>query len=112
MSGPVWEPGEKTHRDENFPVASHFVSKRHRPVILSFYRFARAADDVADHPELSEREKIELLDRFEETLLGGSDAIEDALPLRAAIAERGLSPRQAQDLLVAFRMDASKRRYA
>ena len=31
-TGPVWDPGEKTHRDENFPVASHLVSKKHRAV--------------------------------------------------------------------------------
>lgn len=111
MTGPVWEPGAKTHHDENFPVASHLISRKHRPAILSFYSFARAADDVADHPSLSEREKIELLDRFEDTLLGKTDAIEDALPLRATIAERGLSPRHGQDLLIAFRMDASKHRY-
>jgi squalene synthase HpnC len=111
-AGPVWEAGEKTHRDENFPVASHLVSKRHRPVILAFYRFARAADDVADHPQLSESEKIRKLDLFEDTLLGKTNEIEDALPLRAAIAERGLSPKHGQDLLVAFRMDASKHRYA
>jgi hydroxysqualene synthase len=111
-TGPVWEAGEKTHKDENFPVASHLVSKKHRPPILAFYRFARGADDVADHPELSEAEKIRTLDQFEETLLGQSDAIAEALPLRAAIAERGLSPKHGQDLLVAFRMDASKQRYA
>ena len=112
MAGPVWEAGEKTHRDENFPVASYLVSKQHRSVILAFYRFARAADDVADHPELSESDKIRKLDQFEETLLGKTDEIEDALPLRAAITERGLSPKHGQDLLVAFRMDASKHRYA
>ena len=111
-AGPVWEAGEKTHRDENFPVASHLVSKKHRPAILAFYRFARAADDVADHPKLSENEKIATLDRFEDTLLGKSDAIEDALPLRAAIAKSRLSPKHGQDLLVAFRMDASRHRYA
>ena len=111
-TGPVWEAGEKTHRDENFPVASHLVSKQHRPPILAFYRFARAADDVADDPQLSESEKIRKLDQFEDTLLGKTDAIDDALPLRAAIAERGLSPKHGQDLLVAFRMDASKQRYA
>jgi hydroxysqualene synthase len=111
-AGPVWEAGEKTHKDENFPVASHLISKKHRPPILAFYRFARAADDVADHPELSEAEKIRTLDAFEETLLGQSDAIADALPLRAALAERGLTPKHGQDLLVAFRMDASKQRYA
>lgn len=111
-AGPVWEAGEKTHRDENFPVASHLVSKQYRPAILAFYQFARAADDVADHPELSESEKIRKLDQFEETLLGKTDEIEDALPLRTAIMERGLSPKHGQDLLVAFRMDASKQRYA
>lgn len=111
-TGPVWDPGEKTHRDENFPVASHLVSKKHRGVILAFYRFARAADDVADDPVLSEGEKIRKLDQFEATLLARNDDIADALPLRTAIAERGLSPKHAQDLLIAFRMDASKHRYA
>ena len=112
-AAPVWEAGEKTHRDENFPVASHLVSKRHRPVILAFYRFARAADDVADHPELSESEKRSVSWISSRTsLLGKNDDIADALPLRAVIAERGLSPKHGQDLLVAFRMDATKRRYA
>jgi hydroxysqualene synthase len=111
-AGPVWEAGEKTHKDENFPVASHLISKEHRPPILAFYRFARAADDVADRPQLSEAEKIGALNQFEETLLGKSDAIVDAIPLRAAIAEHGLTPKHGQDLLAAFRMDASKHRYA
>ena len=109
--GPVWEPGEKTHRDENFPVASHLISKRHRPPILAFYRFVRAADDVADDPALTEAEKIQRLDRFEEALLGRHDEVAEALPLRAVIKERGLAPKHAQDLLTAFRMDASKHRY-
>lgn len=109
---PVWDAGQKTHRDENFPVASKLVSKRHRPVIMSFYRFARAADDVADDPARTEAEKIAALDLFEETLIGKTDAAEDAIPLRDAIALHGLTPRHGQDLLVAFRMDASKKRYA
>ncbi len=111
-TGPVWDPGEKTHRDENFPVASGLVSKKHRAAILAFYRFARAADDVADDPALSEGEKIRKLDAFEDTLLGRNDDIADALPLRTAIAERGLPAKHAQDLLTAFRMDASTHRYA
>ena len=67
---------------------------------------------MADDPALSEGEKIAKLDRFEDTLLGRSDEIADALPLRAAIAERGLPAQHGQDLLTAFRMDASKLRYA
>jgi squalene synthase HpnC len=101
----------KTHRDENFPVASLLIQERHRPTILAFYRFARAADDVADHPRLPVEEKLALLDRLEETLLGQDDGAEDALPLRSALAARGLSPRHAQDLLKAFRQDVTKRRY-
>src|SRR5262249_42081624 len=66
----------------------------------------------ADDPALTEVEKIQRLDRFEEALLGRHDEIAEALPLRAAISERGLSPQHAQDLLTAFRMDASKHRYA
>ena len=42
----------KGHRDENFPVASWLVGTEYRRPILAFYRFARAADDIADHPTL------------------------------------------------------------
>lgn len=101
----------KTHRGENFPVASALIHPRHRETILAFYRFARAADDVADHPSLPEDEKLARLKRLEDTLLGNDDAAADALPLRQALAKRGLAPRHAQDLLTAFRMDVTKRRY-
>ncbi len=102
----------KTHRGENFPVASLLIAPRHRPVILAYYSFARGADDVADSPSLTPDEKLALLDRFEATLTGRSDTIRAALPLRAALAARKLSPRHALDLLRAFRMDALKLRYA
>ena len=60
----------KTEHDENFPVASLLIAPRFRTPILAFYRFARAADDAADHPTLSERDKFTLLDALERTLLG------------------------------------------
>lgn len=101
----------KTHRDENFPVASGLIARRHRGAILAFYRFVRTADDVADHPSLSEPDKLALLDRLEQGLLGASEAEPDATALRHALAERSLSPRHAQDLLTAFRLDVTKRRY-
>lgn len=98
--------------DENFPVASVLIAPRHRPVILAYYRFARAADDIADHATLTEHRKLAFLDRLEATLLGRSDAEPDALPLREALKSCRLSPRHALDLLVAFRQDVTKRRYA
>ncbi|TAL77303.1 MAG: squalene synthase HpnC [Beijerinckiaceae bacterium] len=101
----------KTHRDENFPVASRLIAARHRPAVLAFYRFARAADDIADDPKLTGEQKLAGLDRFEAALTGKIDDIEAARPLRAILAERGLSPRHALDLLHAFRMDAVKNRY-
>jgi hydroxysqualene synthase len=101
----------KMHGDENFPVASQLIQPRHRGVVLAFYRFARAADDVADHAALAPEAKLALLDRLEQTLLGHDDGEPDALPLRAALAERNLDPRHAQDLLTAFRLDVTKLRY-
>jgi squalene synthase HpnC len=101
----------KMHRDENFPVASNLIQRRHRPVVLAFYRFARAADDVADHANLAPGKKLAMLDRMEATLLGRDDAEPDAVPLRGALAERGMSPRHALDLLAAFRLDVTKLRY-
>ena len=41
----------KGHRDENFPVASWLIHPRHRGLILAFYDFVRAADDIADHAD-------------------------------------------------------------
>jgi squalene synthase HpnC len=102
----------KTHRDENFPVASRLVDARHRGPILAFYRFARAADDVADHPTLSSERKLAALDAFGEALCGEGRGEPEAEPLRLALRERGLSPRHALDLLAAFRIDVHKRRYA
>jgi hydroxysqualene synthase len=101
----------KTSKGENFPVASSLIARRYRATILAFYRFARAADDVADHPTLPPQSKVALLDRLEATLLGRSDDDPAALPLRSEIRARGLSPTHALDLLTAFRLDVSKHRY-
>lgn len=101
----------KGSSDENFPVASGLISARHRAPIMAFYRFARAADDVADNPALSEPEKFRLLDGLEATLLGKSDADSDAVPLRRALSDRKLEPDHALDLLAAFRLDVTKSRY-
>ena len=101
----------KGHRDENFPVASRLIHPRHRGIILAFYEFVRIADDIADHASLAAQEKLDLLDRLEAGLLGRHDDIPEAVALRAALHERKLAPRHAQDLLTAFRMDVTKLRY-
>src|SRR3954466_5887342 len=64
----------KGHHDENFPVASWLIAPRHRAPILAFYEFVRVADDIADHPSLPAPEKLALLDRLEDGLLGRGEA--------------------------------------
>jgi hydroxysqualene synthase len=105
-----WRSG-KGHRDENFPVASWIIHPRHRPLILAFYNFVRTADDIADHESLSGDEKLSLLDLLEAELLGDGDSQPEAVNLRRVLAERGMPPRHALDLLTAFRMDVTKLRY-
>ena len=101
----------KTHRDENFPVASVIIHPRHRGIILAFYRFARAADDIADHPSASVEERLALLDDMRRTLLGERDTVPESVSLRAMLAARGLSKEHPLDLLEAFRRDVTKLRY-
>lgn len=112
MTAAIEASSGKTHRDENFPVASWLIHPRHRTAILAFYRFVRAADDVADHGSLMPEAKLALLDRLEATLLGQDDGEPAGVALREALAKRGLPPRHAQDLLTAFRMDVTKLSYA
>jgi squalene synthase HpnC len=102
----------KGHRDENFPVASWLLSEERRGPMLAFYRFVRAADDVADNADLPPETKLSLLDDLDDALTGRGKPAPEAEPLRLALAERGLSPRHALDLLKAFRLDARKNRYA
>src|SRR3982074_1675135 len=101
----------KTHRDENFPVASWIIHPRHRALILAFYNFVRTADDIADHAKLGAPEKLAYLDLLEAELLGKGDSQPEAVNLRRALAERSMAPRHALDVLVAFRMDVTKLRY-
>jgi len=101
----------KGHRDENFPVASRLIHPRHRPPIMAFYEFVRVADDMADHATLKPQQKLDRLDRLEASLLGKDDAQPEGVRLRNVLRERSLTPRHAQDLLTAFRMDVTKLRY-
>jgi hydroxysqualene synthase len=101
----------KTHRDENFPVASWIIHPRHRALILAFYNFVRTADDIADHATLPASDKLAYLDLLEAELLGRGDSQPEAVSLRRALAERSMPPRHALDVLIAFRMDVTKLRY-
>src|SRR2546430_11182888 len=101
----------KTHRDENFPVASWIIHPRHRALILAFYNFVRTADDIADHATLAADEKLRILDLLEAELLGKGDTQPEAVKLRHALAERSMPPRHPLGELVACRLDVTKLGY-
>jgi farnesyl-diphosphate farnesyltransferase len=103
----------KDRGDENFPVGSLLIAPRLRAHVHAFYAFARNADDIADSPTLPADEKVARLDIMEAVLLGRAAAgSPSAARLRTSLAETGTTPHHARDLLVAFRQDATKRRYA
>jgi squalene synthase HpnC len=101
----------KGHTDENFPVASHLIAPAYRAPILAFYRVARLADDVADHPTAAPAEKLARLAEIEASLTGASEASPEAVALRQVLAERHLGWEHILDLLEAFRRDVTKLRY-
>jgi farnesyl-diphosphate farnesyltransferase len=117
-SGPKAAPGVeawsgKDKGDENFPVGSALIEPRLRPHVHAYYSFARNADDIADSPVLTPEDKIARLDAMEAVLMGErSTGSPSASALRASLAVSGVDPIHARELLIAFRQDAVKTRYA
>jgi squalene synthase HpnC len=112
-------PGTRLHDSrtaatENFPVGSRLLPRALRPAVASFYRFARAADDIADNQAIEATAKVALLDAMDRNLTGedtdtSSAAMARAVELRAVCLDRGLSLDNPRHLLVAFRADAANR---
>ena len=72
----------KNHKQENFPVGSWLLSKEIRPQILVFYKFARAADDIADSPKLNPKEKIRRLNLFKAAIKGNKAIVSKVFKLK------------------------------
>jgi hydroxysqualene synthase len=100
----------KGHKDENFPVASWILKREHRAPIMTFYAFARSADDIADHPAASEADKLARLAEMRAGLTG--QGAPEAMALAEAASARGLDLTHAHNLLDAFVQDITQRRYA
>lgn len=99
----------KGRKNENFPVASLLVRSAYRQPIIAFYRFARAADDIADNAHALADTKLSLLSEMRSGLDGRGSP--EAMALREIMLERKLDPVHAHDLLVAFERDVTKNRY-
>ena len=98
---------------ENFPVASLLLPRHLRAPVRAIYRFARAADDIADEGDASAATRLQQL----ADLAGQVDAIERGAlhewpDLAAAVRTHSLPVELLRDLLSAFSQDVTVHRYA
>lgn len=97
---------------ENFPIG-WFLPKRMRKYVYAIYAFARTADDFSDE-EKYQGQRVECLDEYEGLLDRAVDGKPEG-PLFTAVAETldktGIPSRLLKDLLAAFRLDVTKKRY-
>jgi len=104
----------KNHKQENFPVGSWLLSQKIRFKILIFYKFARAADDIADSANLSSNEKIKRLNLFKKAIENNKNnkiKISKVEDLRKICIKNKIKINHALNLLKAFKQDAIKKRY-
>ncbi|MBF0143749.1 MAG: squalene synthase HpnC [Magnetococcales bacterium] len=99
---------------ENFPVGSLFAPRRIRPLLHAIYAFARTADDFADLPGRGGEARLLLLDdwsrRLEQAEAGRPDhPIFRALAYVFEVTDLPSDP--LHELLIAFRMDVTNKRY-
>lgn len=102
---------------ENFPVASRLLPARLRAPVAAIYAFARMADDIADEGDLDAATRLRLLDdcarrldSLDDPATAGDDPV--FLALADTIQRHRLPVNLLHDLLRAFRMDVTKKRYA
>jgi len=104
-----------TRHYENFPVASWLLPVELRPHVAAVYAFARSADDFADESRYEGR-SLELLEGWRKQLRSCTNSHPSAHPIFLALADtirrRDLPVQLLDDLLTAFIMDVTKRRYA
>ena len=100
---------------ENFPVASRLVPAALRPAVVAIYRFARAADDLADEGDAPAAQRIAALAAYGTALTriaAGETPPEAPFPeLAEAIRAHALPLPPFHDLLSAFSQDVTVGRY-
>ncbi len=102
----------KSYSDENFPVASFLMTKKIRSIVRVFYFFARMADDIADHQKLSSNQKKNILLFFDNAISKSKKTNNKILDkMIAKFKELPSGKKYSRNLLKAFMMDASNKKY-
>jgi phytoene/squalene synthetase len=95
--------------EEDFPRSARLLPPRLRPHVTAFYDFVRLADSIADDPDLEREVKLAHLDSLERALLKGEGSavwLRPAVRLHASLAETGIPPVHARQVIHAYRRDA------
>lgn len=102
---------------ENFPVASILLPEHLRRPIAAIYAFARTADDFADEGNAPQSERLAKLNDYsaqlqqiKANLYDGNNPI--FIALQDSVRQFSLPVQLLEDLLIAFRQDVVKSRYA
>ncbi|MDO4770097.1 MAG: squalene synthase HpnC [Brachymonas sp.] len=102
---------------ENFPVASWLCPAHIRPAVVTIYRFARTADDLADEGNATPQQRLADLAAYRQALQascgdGGNETSAAQLrwphvmqPLQAAVRQHSLPLQALHDLISAFERD-------
>lgn len=97
---------------ENFPVASAFLPRRHRTQLMAIYGVARLIDDVGDESPGDRNELLDWLDAELDTVFAGRQPEHPAMrALRGAISQAPLPAQPFRDLIQANRQDQQVSRY-
>lgn len=101
---------------ENFPVASWLLPAKLREPVSAIYAFARIADDIADEGNEDVPTRLRQLDEHAAKLENAINDPSDSEPVFIAVADSitryNLDKQLLHDLLTAFRLDITKKRYA
>ena len=99
---------------ENFPVASWLCPPRLRPAVAALYRFARAADDLADEGGHATKQRLAALHQYRQALDAACQSADVPAnlpwhsimqPLQAAMRQHCLPAQPLHDLIAAFERD-------
>ncbi len=100
---------------ENFPVASFILPKRLRRPISVIYAFARNADDFADEGDWDDETRLAKLRNYDDELdkIANGQQTDDPvfIALADVIKQHALPLQLFHDLITAFRLDVTKKRF-
>ncbi len=100
---------------ENFPVASFFLPRHLRKYVAAIYAFARTADDFADEGVRSDAERLAALADWRRNLdkcYNGETEHPIFIALGEVVRAKHVPQQLLSDLLTAFEMDVTTRRFA